>query len=253
MLFFLKLVLVPFVILVLTAISKKSGSAVGGMFAGLPIISGPILLFLSLQHGPSFGQKASETMILGVAGVAIYAVVYSISARRFHWFVSLFLASLFFYLSTLLFVQIPISGMERFFFTVIIILICFKCIPDLKETIKVQPIRFEVFYRIIVGVCLLFTVTYFSNSVGAQYSGVISSFPVTAAIIPTFIHAVQGKEGAIIFLKNLAFSLFSMCIFFTYLSYELVSQGIALSFSLGLIIAMTVQSSFWRLRTHKKL
>lgn len=252
MAFLLKLALVPVVIFLLSIISKKFGDAVGGMFAGFPIISGPILLFLSIQHGLDFGQEVASTMIVGVAGVAVYALVYSKCSQYFRWYTSLFLASLFFFTSSLMFTYIPLTAMERLFFTAIVIVICYKLIPIENVDTKSSPIRYEMIYRILAGISLLFLVTFVSGAVGPEFSGVISSFPVTASIIPTFIHGTQGKDGAITFLRNLTFSLFSMCIFFTYLSNELNSLGIAVAFSSGIVFALIFQGGLVRMRTYLK-
>ena len=242
----LKLVLVPVVIFGITTISTRYGSSLAGLLAGFPVISGPILLFLSLQHGTVYGQEAATSMISGVSGVAIYSLIYARAATRWSWFVAIILASILFYSSSFVLTGISIGQFERFAISMIVVVICHQFIPRVTHSVALQPIKHELLFRIFAGMLLLLVVTTISHAVDASYSGVLASYPVTAVIIPTSMHATQGKDPAIMFLRSLTCSLFSMIVFFTYLSCQLVSQGIVTSFLLGLTLSLITQVFLWQ-------
>jgi len=47
----LKLILVPFFLMLISLVSKHYGPARAGWMAGLPVIVGPILWLMALEHG----------------------------------------------------------------------------------------------------------------------------------------------------------------------------------------------------------
>jgi len=78
----LKLVLSPALIGAASLAGRRWGAAVGGWLVGIPFTSGPIALFLALDHGPSFAASASVGMLLGTISQAIFCLAYSFSASR---------------------------------------------------------------------------------------------------------------------------------------------------------------------------
>ncbi|EKM5824226.1 hypothetical protein PU342_004709, partial [Salmonella enterica] len=59
-LLFFKLVFTPVLMLLSTLASRKWGETVGGILVGLPLTSGPISLFLALEHGKEFAANATN-------------------------------------------------------------------------------------------------------------------------------------------------------------------------------------------------
>ena len=60
-----KLLTVPVVILITTYLVKRWGAFVGGIFAGLPIFSGPISFFITYEQGAEFALLASYNSLIG--------------------------------------------------------------------------------------------------------------------------------------------------------------------------------------------
>ncbi|MGN4077180.1 hypothetical protein ACS0ZK_34345, partial [Burkholderia gladioli] len=55
----LKLTLVPLFLLVVSMSGTWWGPSIAGWLAGLPVVAGPILFLLVLEHGPAFGAQAA--------------------------------------------------------------------------------------------------------------------------------------------------------------------------------------------------
>ncbi len=53
----LKLALVPFAVWLASLAARRWGHAVSGYLGGLPLIGGPITLYLALDHGPDFAAR----------------------------------------------------------------------------------------------------------------------------------------------------------------------------------------------------
>ena len=77
-----KLVLTPLVILAASLASRRWGDAVGGWLVGLPLISGPVSAFLTIERGPEFAAAASAGSIAGVAAEACFCMGYAALAKR---------------------------------------------------------------------------------------------------------------------------------------------------------------------------
>ena len=66
----LKLVLTPALIGVATLVGRRWGQAVGGWLVGLPLTSGPVVLFLALERGTGFAAKATQGSLRGLVAEA---------------------------------------------------------------------------------------------------------------------------------------------------------------------------------------
>ena len=80
-----KLLATPALILIATLVSRRFGQATGGWLVGLPLTSGPIAVFLAIEHGPRFSQLAAAGSLEGTVGQAFFATAYAGLARRWNW------------------------------------------------------------------------------------------------------------------------------------------------------------------------
>jgi hypothetical protein len=78
-------------------------------------------------------------------------------------------------------------------------------------------------------------------ALGARLSGLISPFPLYAAILAIFGQRSGGFNAALAVWRGLLFGLFSFLAFFTAIAASIVSQGIAISFLLAVGSALAVQ------------
>jgi len=65
MLFVIKLVLVPLLIAAITAAGERLGPRIAGALTGLPVVAGPIALFIALEQGPAFAARAAVATLAG--------------------------------------------------------------------------------------------------------------------------------------------------------------------------------------------
>lgn len=72
---------VPALIVLLDRVERAFGSARAGWLASFPIVGGPALLIVTLQHGTSFGAHAARSALLGVVGWAGFLLCYRLRAR----------------------------------------------------------------------------------------------------------------------------------------------------------------------------
>src|SRR5215510_7677253 len=77
----LKLVLTPLLVGAATIAARRWGQSIGGWFAGLPLTSGPVSVFLAIERGPEFARTAAEATLLGLVGVAAFCFTYHRALR----------------------------------------------------------------------------------------------------------------------------------------------------------------------------
>ena len=85
-----KIFLTPLLILMCLLVARRWGSFVGGVIAGLPLISGPVSFFLTLEQGAAFSAAASFNTLLGVLACTTTALIYPrLAVWGMPWFVCL--------------------------------------------------------------------------------------------------------------------------------------------------------------------
>src|ERR1700738_1895873 len=84
----LKLIVTPALIGAATLAGRRWGPAVGGWLVGFPFTSGPVALFLALDHGTGFAAGASIGMLAGTISQGAFSLAYGSSASRGPWIAS---------------------------------------------------------------------------------------------------------------------------------------------------------------------
>jgi lipoprotein signal peptidase len=61
---------------------RKWGPEVAGWLSAFPIVSGPILLTISLEQGAAFAAAAAEGTLLAVIAILVFSVAYAWASIR---------------------------------------------------------------------------------------------------------------------------------------------------------------------------
>lgn len=240
-LLFFKLVFTPVLMLLSTLASRKWGETVGGLLVGLPLTSGPISLFLALEHGKEFAASATTGSLAATIAQASFAVAYCRLARR-GWLPALFAATSTFILAAAL---LQLSGIKQtglFVLALPVMMAALKIMPrSLVIKSSLAHPRGDIPFRILLIVLLVMGVTMAAPYLGAEVSGVIASFPFMAVILAVFAHVLAGFEAAQRVMRGLVGGLFSFAIFFWVLSQFLVSFNLTVTYATAIFAALVVQ------------
>ena len=71
-----KVLLAPACVVGVSLAGRRWGVAVAGILGGLPVVAAPILIVLTLLHGPAFGAEAAAGTLLGLAALTLLVVAY---------------------------------------------------------------------------------------------------------------------------------------------------------------------------------
>jgi hypothetical protein len=233
----------PALIASATLVGRRWGEAMSGWLVGLPLTSGPVLFFLALDLGTRFAAAAALGVILGVTSQAIFALAYFWLGGRTSWQIGVFTGSVAFAAATALFQLLPMPALLEPLFVAVSLILALRILPPAHRQTGVagpSPAS-DLPLRVIIATGLVIGLTAVAPVLGARLSGLISPFPLYAAILAVFAQRTGGFGAALAVWRGLLYGLFSFLAFFTVLAGTVISFGIALSFVLATASALAVQ------------
>jgi hypothetical protein len=245
----LKLVLTPALIAVATLVGRRFGPSISGWLVGLPFTSGPVSLFLALEQGTSFAAAAAAGSIGGVAASAIFAVAYAAMARRFGWPASLTVASLTFAVAVIALRALPLGSglplplLALYAGGVTAAIIGIRLIPPPRALDEApEPPRWDLPVRMIVATALVILITSAAPLIGAQLSGLLTTYPVYAGVLAVFAHAQRGGAAAAQVVRGLCYGIIAFATFFLAIGALVDRAGILPAFAAAATGAVLVQA-----------
>jgi len=231
MLFALKLTLVPAIIACVTLGGRRWGPRIGGWLNAVPMVAGPVLLFLAIEQGAAFAAGAALATLAGLLGVAAFSVAYGWVALRAPWWMALAAGWAAFAVCALLLHDLPWRPVPALAAAVIGFGLARVALPRPRgKPLQMPPPAWDLPLRMAVAVALVVTVTGLAGALGPRVSGALTPLPVATAILLGFTHAQQGAAGAIAFLRGFLPAMWSFVLFCFVLTLVLVPLGWALGF-----------------------
>jgi hypothetical protein len=239
----LKLVLTPVLIAAATLAGRRWGHTMSGWLVGLPFTSGPVILFLALEQGTHFAALAALGVVLGVTSQAAFALAYVYLGGKASWIPGSIWGTAGFALATAVFELVRLPGPLEPPLVLVSLLAAIALMParglplahaDLDESA-------DLWLRILIATALVVGLTSLAPVLGPRLSGLLSPFPVYAAILAIFAHRQGGYQAACLVWRGLLFGLFAFLGFFSLLAATLMPLGIALSFALAVLFGLTIQ------------
>lgn len=236
-----KLILTPLVILIASLVSRRWGDAVGGWLVGLPVVSGPVSVFLAIERGPEFTSQAALGSVAGVVSQASFCVGYGLAASR-GW-PTAFASATFAYVATAaastwlappLIVAVPVAAAS--------LLLARRFVPRSRGPhFAASAPWWEIPARMIVVTALVVAITGFASTLGPRASGLSASYPIVSAALAIFAHVARGPAGGMDALRGMASALYGFIGFFAVIATLMVPLGAPIAFGLALAVALCIQ------------
>jgi hypothetical protein len=241
MLLVLKLVLVPAIIAGVTLAGRRWGHTIGGVLGGLPLVAGPVLFFLAIEQGDHFAASAAHATLVGIAGVAVFGVVYGWMCLRTPWPGSLLASWTAFGVATVALHSVAWTSAGALGVAVASFLLARWLLPRARR--PAPPFAapaWDLPLRIAVAVAFVLVVTGLAVWLGPRLSGALTPFPVATAILLGFAHAQQGPAAAADWLHGFLPAMVSFSLFCFVVAALTGSQGhlVAFGAALGAQLAM---------------
>jgi hypothetical protein len=249
----LKLVLVPALIAGITLAGRRWGPAVAGWLSAFPVVSAPILLFITLEQGSAFAANAAIGTFASVLANLAFSIAYAWTATRHSWSMSL-LAGFTAYAGAVAVLTLWAPSLPEAAIAVTVgLVVGLRMYPaPSSSTHPPSDPPNDLAWRMIAGAILVFGITHFSSRLGPRLTGSLAMFPVMASVVVAFSHHHSGPGFAIRLLRGMALGYFAFGSFCLVLALLLPSESIGTSFMMALTCAALVQviSRFFLRRSH---
>jgi hypothetical protein len=248
-----KLVVTPLLLLAASVATRRWGETLGGFVVGLPLTSGPISVFLALEHGPAFAAQATSGSLIATAAQALFCVVYCSLATQ-GWPVALAAACATFSIAAGLLHWSAVPQTTLFFIAILSIVFALNVIPrtearsgSLDSPWWDLPARMVLIAGLVVGVTLI------APFVGPGVSGVLASFPFMAIILTIFAHRMSSHGAAQQVLRGMVAGLSGFAAFFYVLSLALMRVSLPVAYGGAIVCALAIQAvALYRIRRRVK-
>lgn len=247
----LKLIVTPLLIGAATLAGRRWGPAASGWLVGLPFTSGPVVFFIAVTHGTAFAAQVATGTLAGTASQAAFALGYAWIARRWPWPVAMLSGSAGFAVATVTWlpVRMPVVAVTAIVIGSLLTGIALLPRLPLGRPLPKGPGEFgasvapawDLPARMIVGTALVVLLTEVAGLLGPRLTGLLSPFPLYAAVLTVFAHRGLGAMAALEVLLGLLVGLFAFTAFFLILALSLDRMGIAAGFVLALAVALGFQ------------
>jgi hypothetical protein len=252
--FLFKLVLSPLLIGAVSLLGRRWGPAISGWLIGLPLTSGPVVLFLAVDQGTAFATATAQAIMPGIITVGIYCLTYSRLARRWGWLPAMLAGWLVVLGSTTLLSQFTVNAVLGFIAVVVCLTAILRLLPETGGAILVAtPPRWEIPLRMVVATTFVLALTGLAQVLGPHLSGLLAPFPIFATILSVFTHHGQGAAAAGRLLRGVVLGSFSFAGFFLVVAVLLPPAGIGVTFLCASLVALAIQgASLWLIRRTRR-
>jgi hypothetical protein len=252
-LFVLKLSLVPGLIAFVSLAGRWWGPRIGGLLAGLPLVAGPVLLFLAIEQGPTFAARAALSTLAALVGVASFCVAYAWVSLSLPWPAGLLVGWAAFALAILAVHAVPWRPSTALVAALVSFAVGRALLPKRRGSTSVArwPV-WDLWLRMGLAVALVLITTGLAAQLGPVLSGMLTPFPVAISVLAAFAHAQQGSSAVLRLLEGLLPSMGSFSAFCWILTLGLEPLGVAPAFALALAVQLAIQALLlawmWRSR-----
>jgi len=247
-----KLILVPTLIGAVSLAGRRWGPMVSGWLVGLPLTSGPVVLFLALERGQTFAASAAHGTLVGVVSLSAFCLAYSWFSFHFGWLRSMLAGWIIYFVLTFVLEQFAVPLLMSFVVVVGVLALSLKLLPHASagDAIPVPP-KWELPLRMLAATAIVLLLTGFAELLGPQRSGLLATFPAYATILAVFTHHFQGGKAATQLLRGVVAGTFSFAAFFLIVGGVIMKLGIPAAFGLATVAALSIHGcSLWLVRRH---
>jgi hypothetical protein len=235
----LRLALVPGAVWLASLAARRWGHTVSGYLGGMPLIGGPITLFLALDHGAAFAAQSAVVTLAAILGQGGHLLAFAHVARRARWPAALASGWAAFIVASLGAVSLALGPWPALALAALGLAAAWRWLPRPRSDSglpRVPPIELRL--RLLAALGLAIAILWGAATFGPVVSGVLLSLPVTGSIMPPFTLALYGADAVARLLRGFVVGLTGFTAFFFTLSLALVPHGIAVAFAAALVAAL---------------
>ena len=198
----IKIIAVPLLLWLVSLVVRRWGEFAGALVSGLPLVSGPVSLIITLEQGVEFASGMAYSALPGICACIFFGVIYSWLACRFRWQVTLLLTLVFYFGFAALLCMMPRSLPLFSVLALAAPLIGLRILPKprshhLKGWKAPTSHKGPPWMQMGVGMAAMIGETEGAAWLGPQWSGILIFFPVISGVVELFAHIENGSEAVI--------------------------------------------------------
>ena len=236
-----KILLAPVLIALVSLAGRKWGPGVSGWLLGIPLNSGPILFFLSLEQGPQFASHTAVGSLLGILAWVAFTLVYAYCCLRMSWWYSTIIGWAAYFVMAGLLLPVKLGVVLSFFLVAVALALVLWAFPKARFTSAAAYGKYDLILRMVTAGGMVVGLTSFATLLGPMASGLLSAFPAYTTILAVFSHR-QDAASAVNVLKGVTAGLYTAAIFFLILSPALLRLSVAAAFGLAIVGCLVIQA-----------
>jgi hypothetical protein len=251
----LRLALVPAAIWLATLAARRWGHAVSGYLGGLPLIGGPITLYLALDHGAEFAARSATFTLAAILGQGAHLLAFAHVARCATWPVALAAGWASFLVVALAVAALDPGPWLALALAVAGLSAAWTWLPHPEHPAVAAHIpAAELRLRLAAAFALAAAILWSADTFGPVASGVLLSMPVTGSIMPPFTLALYGADAVARLTRGFVVGLTGFTTFFLVVAVTAVPWGMTAAFAAaiaGALAAVLAASRSLRIATRQ--
>lgn len=190
--FLIKLIAAPLLLALATLAARRWGTVLGGILIGLPLISGPISVFLAIENGAGFAVETARGALAGTVALAVFTCVYAAVCPK-----ASFLSVALYVLASWIAAELPISAVTLAVSAAAAIVLSLWIMPvPHSAAVKHRPPKHDLLMRMGMMMVLMIAITFLAPYIGPTASGIASTFPYMALTMAVFSQIQGGPDDA---------------------------------------------------------
>ena len=236
----LRLALVPTAIWLATLAARRWGHAVSGYLGGMPLIGGPITLFIAMDHGAEFASRSATFTLAAILGQGAHLLAFSHAAQRgAAWPVALLAGWTCFAAAALFSASLARGPWFALALAGIGLVAAWFLLPRPQQAAVPADIpAAELRLRLVAAVILAAVILWAADTFGPVASGILLSVPVTGSIMPPFTLALYGADSVARLTRGFVVGLTGFTAFFLLVAVAAVPWGVAPAFVAAVAAAL---------------
>jgi hypothetical protein len=248
-LFLAKLTLTPLIMCVTSAAGRRWGPGVSGWLTGLPLLAGPVSVFVCIEQGPDFARQAAGSTLLGMWSSCAFCLAYHAFADR-GWVAAAVAAVVAFAAATALLNPVLLPPWAGLVGVACLAWACLRVIPAPDSPVAMnRPPRWDMPVRLAIAAGFVVVQTGIARWLGPQLSGLVTPFPIVVILLTAFAHHQLGQPAATRVLRGFLIGMYAFATFFWLVAVGMHPLGPALAYPVALAACLAINGlALWGLR-----
>jgi hypothetical protein len=235
-----KIILAPVLIGLVSLAGRRWGPGVAGWLLGVPMNSGPLLLFLLLEQGHRFAAEAARASLLGILAWVAFCVTYAYCCVRMSWWWSTLAGWIAWSVVAIAILPVGLNVVWVFVLVALALAAVLLTFPRAPQGDSPAQPQQDLWLRMITASVMIVTLTGLAKILGPTRSGILGAFPAYTTILSVFTQR-HGRAATVKVLKGVTVGLYTAATFFLVLSLLLMHLRGAMSFLLASAAGLVVQ------------